>query len=90
MKRITEEGWAIIAVMKDGSQFFQRPFKQTREDARKWIAQNGQLPAVRFNNGAVTGSVKHYRVAPVRVTELTPKLKKKIKISLTRGARRAK
>ena len=83
MKRVTESGWGVIAVMHNGHEMFMRPLKRSRQDARKWIDTVGIYEASKLG-------VAKFRVAPVRVTELTPKLKKKIKISLARGARQAK
>lgn len=77
MKRLTEQGWGVIAVMMNGDQRFMRPLKRSRKDARAWIDTVGIYEASKLG-------VAKFRVAPVRVTEITPKLKKKIKISLAR------
>ena len=79
MKRHIESGWAILRKSKmHGAVYFRHPLYLTREAA---------LADMRGAYAKYNGT---QRVVKIRVTELTPKLKKKIKISLARGARRAK
>lgn len=41
MKRLSETGFCVIAIMHNGEQRFMRPLRQTREDARRWIIHTG-------------------------------------------------
>lgn len=75
MKRITEEGYALKRELY-GRVELCRPLYRSRDEAR--IALK-----------CVSSPFKYW-VVKVRVSEITPKLKKKIKISLATGARRAK
>jgi len=75
MKRITEEGYALKRELY-GRVELCRPLYRSRDEARSALK-------------SLSTPLKYW-VVKVRVTEITPKLKKKVKISLASRARRAK